>query len=290
MVREQYLTTQGSSLQRPENQYVYKIGIYGWRKRCLYLFVLLLLIILVVNFALTIWILKVMWFSTDGMGHLRVTENGIRLEGESEFLFPLYAKEIRSRTDSPLLVDSSQNVTINARDSNGHVTGRLTMGPNTLQAHGKHFEVLSNTGRMLFSAAEKEVVVGADRLRVTGAEGAIFEHSVETPVVRAEPFKQLRLESPTRCLSIDAPKGVQIKARAGNIEASSQRDIVLHTSEGTVVLDAETVKLPKLPHGSQGGPGRSQGLYEVCVCPDGMLYLSVAGVGSTCQEYSRVCQ
>ncbi|XP_051882664.1 gamma-sarcoglycan isoform X4 [Pristis pectinata] len=168
MVREQYLTTQGNSLQRPENQYVYKIGIYGWRKRCLYLFVLLLLIILVVNFALTIWILKVMWFSTDGMGHLRVTENGIRLEGESEFLFPLYAKEIRSRMDSPLLVDSSQNVTVNARNSNGDVTGRLTVGPNTLQAHGKHFEVHSNTGRMLFSAAEEEVVVGADRLRVTG--------------------------------------------------------------------------------------------------------------------------
>uniref|UniRef100_UPI00398E9F6B gamma-sarcoglycan isoform X1 n=2 Tax=Pristiophorus japonicus TaxID=55135 RepID=UPI00398E9F6B len=290
MVREQYLTTQGSSLQTPENQYVYKIGIYGWRKRCLYLFVLLLLIILVVNFALTIWILKVMWFSTDGMGHLRVTENGIRLEGESEFLFPLYAKEIRSRMDSPLLVDSSQNVTVNARNSEGQVTGRLTVGPSTVQANGKHFEVNSNTGKMLFSADANEVVVGADRLRVTGPEGALFEHSVETPVVRAEPFKQLRLESPTRSLSMDAPKGVQIKARAGNIEASSQRDIIFHTSEGMLVLDAETVKLPKLPHGTQGGSGSSQGLYEVCVCPDGKLYLSVAGVGSTCQEYSRACQ
>ncbi|XP_078078256.1 gamma-sarcoglycan isoform X1 [Mustelus asterias] len=290
MVREQYLTTQGCSLQRPENQYVYKIGIYGWRKRCLYLFVLLLLIILVVNFALTIWILKVMWFSADGMGYLRVTENGIRLEGESEFLFPLYAKEIRSRVDSPLLVDSSQNVTVNARNSEGQVTGRLTVGPSTVQVHGKHFEVNSNTGKMLFSADENEVVVGADRLRVTGPEGALFEHSVETPVVRAEPFQQLRLESPTRSLSMDAPKGVQIKARAGNIEGSSQRDIVFHTSEGMLMLDAETVKLPKLPHGTQGGSGNPQGLYEVCVCPDGKLYLSVAGVGSTCQEYSRVCQ
>ncbi|KAL4690986.1 hypothetical protein H8959_013947 [Pygathrix nigripes] len=64
MVREQYTTaTEGTHIERPENPYVYKIGIYGWRKRCLYLFVLLLLIILVVNLALTIWILKVMWFS-----------------------------------------------------------------------------------------------------------------------------------------------------------------------------------------------------------------------------------
>jgi len=57
-----------------------------------------------------------------------------------------------------------------------------------------------------------------------------------------------------------------------------------------LLLDAETVRLPKLPEGTRGGPGVSQGLYEICVCPDGKLYLSVAGLGSTCQEYSRVCQ
>lgn len=39
-------------------------------------------------------------FSQTGMGHLRVTKEGLRLEGESEFLFPLYAKEIHSRVVS----------------------------------------------------------------------------------------------------------------------------------------------------------------------------------------------
>ncbi|XP_034614650.1 gamma-sarcoglycan isoform X4 [Trachemys scripta elegans] len=251
MVREQYTTTtQGTSLERPENQYVYNIGIYGWRKRCLYLFVLLLLIVLVVNFALTIWILKVMWFSTTGMGHLQVTKEGLRLEGESEFLFPLYAKEIHSRVDSSLLLQSAHNVTVNARNSDGEVTGRLNVGP----------------------------------------EGALFEHSVETPLVRAEAFKPLRLESPTRSLSMDAPKGINIKAQAGNIEALSQMDIKLHSSEGVLLLDAETVRLPKLPEGTRGGSARSQELYEICVCPDGKLYLSAADRYSTCQEYSHVCQ
>lgn len=31
------------------------------------------------------------------MGDLRITEKGLKLEGDSEFLKPLYAKEIRSR-------------------------------------------------------------------------------------------------------------------------------------------------------------------------------------------------
>ena len=65
MVREQYVsTTQDGTVPRQLPEHVYKIGIYGWRKRCLYLFVLLLVVILVVNFALTIWILRVMWFNT----------------------------------------------------------------------------------------------------------------------------------------------------------------------------------------------------------------------------------
>lgn len=41
-----------------------KIGIYGWRKRCLYGFIVSLLIMITINLALTLWVLKVMEFST----------------------------------------------------------------------------------------------------------------------------------------------------------------------------------------------------------------------------------
>ncbi|XP_007940709.1 gamma-sarcoglycan [Orycteropus afer afer] len=290
MVREQYTTTtEGTQIKRPDEQHVYKIGIYGWRKRCLYLFVLLLLIILVVNLALTIWILKVMWFSPTGMGHLHVTEDGLRLEGESEFLFPLYAKEIHSRLDSSLLLQSTQNVTVNARNSEGEVTGRLKVGPKMVDVQSQQFQINSKDGKPLFTVDEKEVVIGTDKLRVTGPEGALFEHSVETPLVQADPFQELRLESPTRCLSMNAPRGVHIKAHAGKIEALSQMDIKFHSSDGTIALDAETVYLPKLVQGTGGPSGNLQSLYEVCVCPDGKLYLSEAGVGTTCQENSHVC-
>ena len=51
----------GDPLNQP--RIVYKVGVYGWRKRCLYLFILLLMVIVIVNLALTIWILKVMQFS-----------------------------------------------------------------------------------------------------------------------------------------------------------------------------------------------------------------------------------
>ena len=52
----------------PNATIIYKIGIYGWRKRCLYCFVLLLMITAIVNLALTVWILKVMDFSVVSSG------------------------------------------------------------------------------------------------------------------------------------------------------------------------------------------------------------------------------
>lgn len=43
-----------------------------------------------------------------------------------------------------------------------------------------------------------------------------------------------RLESPTRSLTMDAPKGVHLKALAGNIEAASNMDVILQSSIGLV--------------------------------------------------------
>lgn len=40
------------------------LGLYGWRKKCLYILILALAILIVVNLALTLWILKVMEFTT----------------------------------------------------------------------------------------------------------------------------------------------------------------------------------------------------------------------------------
>ncbi|KAK5929083.1 hypothetical protein CgunFtcFv8_010348 [Champsocephalus gunnari] len=286
MVREQYVsTTQGSSPPRSVSNNVYNIGIYGWRKRCLYLFVLLLIIILVVNFALTIWVLRVMWFNTDGMGLLQVNSEGVKLEeGESEFLFPVYAQEIHSREDTSLLVHSSESVSLNARNEDGNVTGMILVGPREAQGRARNVLINSQSESMLFTADGDQAVIGPDRLRVTGPEGALFQHSVETPLLRSELLKDLRLESPTRSLSLDAPKGVHLKALAGNIEAASNMDILLQSSIGMLVLDAEMVRMPRLPLSEEGVSGNAQGLLEVCVCPSGKLFLSKAGVTSTCSE------
>ncbi|KFO37203.1 Delta-sarcoglycan [Fukomys damarensis] len=169
MPQEQY-THHRSTMPSSEGPQVYKVGIYGWRKRCLYFFVLLLMILILVNLAMTIWILKVMNFTIDGMGNLRITEKGLKLEGDSEFLQPLYAKEIQSRPGNALYFKSARNVTVNILNDQTKVLTQLITGPKAVEAYGKKFEVKTVSGKLLFSADDNEVVVGAERLRVLGKE------------------------------------------------------------------------------------------------------------------------
>lgn len=67
----------------------------------------------------------------------------------------------------------------------------------------------------------------------------------------------------------------------------SPRNVSLSPKQ--LVLDAETLCLPELGQGAPGPAGSSQDLYEICVCPDGKLYLSVAAARTTCHENSHVC-
>lgn len=158
------------------------------------------------------------------------------------------------------------------------------MGPKEAQGHTQNMLINSYSDNMLFSADGERTEIGPDKLRVTGPEGALFQHSVEVPQLKSEVLKDLKLECPTRSVTMDAPKGVHLKALAGNIEAASNMDVILQSTSGLLVLDAETVRMPKLPLSKGGVSGNTQGLYEICVCPSGKLFLSKAGRTSTCSE------
>ncbi|XP_065521329.1 zeta-sarcoglycan isoform X2 [Lathamus discolor] len=247
-----------------------------------------------------------------------------------------------TKQDSPLVLQSDRNVTVNARNHMGQLTGQLTVGfksfsspshpaqggetegeseqvifevPGKLQktsgkathtrgsvdneegkamlppyllpssgadaveAQSKRFEVrATESGKVLFSADEDEIVIGADRLKVTGTEGAVFGHSVETPHIRAEPSQDLKLESPTRSLVMEAPRGVQVNAAAGDLKATCRKELHLQSTEGEIFLNADTIRLGNLPVGSfsssSSSPSSSaprQTIYELCVCPNVLL-------------------
>ncbi|XP_030286698.1 zeta-sarcoglycan-like isoform X1 [Sparus aurata] len=296
ITQEQFiLASQSLHLQRPGcDAGVYPVGLYGWRKRCIYFFLLLLLVTMIVNLALTVWIIKVMNFSLDGMGNLQLNQDGIRLEGISEFLLPLYVNEIQSRRDSLLVLRSEKNVTLNVRNDQGQLTGQLTVGPEAVEAQCQRLEVRSKDGgKLLFTATEEEVIMTTEKFTITGSEGAVFGHSVETPLIQSRASEDLKLESPTRTLTMEAPRGVEVSAAKGPLKVSGRKDLQLESTEGEILLDANTIQLGSLPDGvyaaSPTQASHEQAVYEVCVCPSGKIYLSPAESTSTCQAMSNIC-
>ncbi|KAF4525654.1 hypothetical protein B566_EDAN001254 [Ephemera danica] len=227
----------------------YRVGIYGWRKRCLYLLILALV-------------------AVEGMGKLRVVAGGIQLNGQAMVLDALVASTIRSRRGQPISIDSSRNFSVNARDHDGRIISQLFLG------------------NVLFSATASEVVVGAESLRVTGVGGAVFDGSIQTPLVRADSGNELKLESPTRSLDVKAPLGVAIESRAGDIRATCLKDLKLQSVAGTIRLDASNVLMPGLriaspmsqigagPRSASTSRGRAQDIYQLCACANGRLFLA----------------
>ncbi|KAF6198984.1 hypothetical protein GE061_007007 [Apolygus lucorum] len=101
------------------------IGIYGWRKRCLYLLILTLLVLVILNLALTLWVLKVMEFNTEGMGNVRIVEGGLEVTGQSYILGNLVATSIHSRLGHPILLRGSHNITLTTEH---YAHNTLTLG------------------------------------------------------------------------------------------------------------------------------------------------------------------
>ncbi|KAI8798407.1 delta-sarcoglycan, partial [Biomphalaria glabrata] len=116
----------GLDLNSPPPPPPQPVGIYGWRKRCLYAFVLALMIVVIMNLALTVWILRILRFSLDGMGHLKIKPSGIQVKAEAEFLKTVYVDELKSE-GSPLFLESTKSVHLLTTDRSRTIRSRLVL-------------------------------------------------------------------------------------------------------------------------------------------------------------------
>ncbi|XP_077269541.1 sarcoglycan delta isoform X2 [Temnothorax americanus] len=291
----------------------FRLGVYGWRKKCLYSLVLTLMVIVILNLALTVWLLKVMGFSSEGIGSLKVVPGGIELRGQAAVLDALVASSLRSRRGKNLVLESWSNFTASARSHDGRLLARLTVGEDRVDCVSRGFRITDPRGGVLFSADKEQVIVGAEMLRVTGDGGAVFQGSVQTPLVRGESGRGLKLESATRSLKINAPQRVVIESWASEISASCLTDLKLQSVHGAIRLDAKSVyikglktAIPLQGHSSreqqqqqqqqQQHSGRSSSahqsqkettIYQLCACASGKLFL--ARSDGSCQADKSIC-
>ncbi|XP_050707530.1 gamma-sarcoglycan-like [Eriocheir sinensis] len=318
-----------------------RVGTSGWRRRCLYLLLLALLALSIANLSLTMVVLHTTYFNVDGMGDLHIVGGGLDMEGSTRFMDKVHAAEIKSRKGKHLLMEGYHNLSIQTTST--HLSDSfLHLGVSQVTGGSPVVEVRSSTGEHLFDSQLNGSTVGARRLTVTGSQGALFEGSVQTPLLFSKGVHELRLESITRRLSGRGAKDVNLEARDGDISVIASSHLTLGSQNGVLRFDNPKIYLSTLlVEGSTGGgdgggdttattttttttttaattaspqetqlppPGREEPsttplppsssssssssssveVYQVCVCPNGRLFMMEAL--AECEFADNVCR
>ncbi|KRY68235.1 GPI mannosyltransferase 1, partial [Trichinella pseudospiralis] len=263
---------------------IYRIGIYGWRKRCLYAMILLLIVLIVANITVTFWIMSIMGFTLDGIGGMRISKAKIEVTGEAEFVNAVYLQRLSSASKVPMFIESDRAVQLTARDKTGNISSRLVLKDNQIQAICDRFEVVNRDGKAVFSATENEVAVRVENLRIISEGGSVFDGSIQTSVIRPEADMPLLLESPTRGMEVRVAQDMEILSRAGDIKAEALHNVVFQSTEGEIVLSSPNIYVDRLMRGTEKGHMQ----YQVCLCENGRLFLAHNGVD--CRASSDVCE
>ncbi|XP_049826108.1 gamma-sarcoglycan isoform X2 [Aethina tumida] len=253
------------------------ISLYGWRKKCLYMLMLVIILLVGINLGLTLWFMKVMQFSSVGMGQLKIVSGGLKLDGKAYILGNLIVSSIRSRTGQPIVFESTRNFTLRARNEKGKSSSWIKLD-DQFECMSNLFKITDDRNQVLFSANRDEVVVGSDNLRVMGEGGTIFRKAVQTPLVRAPPGQDLRLTSPTRQLSIYAPRGLRLESLGGKIHAESFDNMTFHSEAGALRLESKFILMPRLPTAkiskTKVPSKRRNSIFQLCACMNGKLFLA----------------
>ncbi|OQR77358.1 zeta-sarcoglycan-like [Tropilaelaps mercedesae] len=274
------------------------IDIRGWRKRYLLVLLITLSWLVALNLMLTLWISRAINFSlTSGLASIAIKANSLRADDIVNFLDDIAVKNIHSRMDEAILVQSMVNITLSSTSNIQNVTSTnyMSIAPDRLDAFAESFSVHSADGRLIFRASEGQdapsVTAATHTLKITGRGGVRFADgvSVQTPVVAWGDSGGLRVESATRELLVEGPRAVTLDSSESRLVLESNGNLTIASSKGKIILSADSIHLDKLrsPLGSRTGKPYG-GVYQLCGCGNGRLFL--AAPAAPCRaHHPRVC-
>lgn len=240
-------------------------GIYGWRKQCLYATVLFILVIVIMNLALTVWLLRVLDFSIEGlhMGNIYISDDKIHVDGEVEVVKTLYTSKIKSDEERPLNIESQRGVTIQARNTENVITNKMEIGDRKLAVTCDRFEIKDSSGKQRFTVTDKGLKYDIDEVKYTGK--VVFNGSIETPNIRGPLQGPLRMESVTSAIIMDGQKRVLVEAPEGEIIVKSSG---IHINSTNIFMK-NMVKSNPVSLGHQ-----HDDVFQLCMCHTGRLFLA----------------
>ena len=228
-------------------------GLYGWRKRLLYLAVVLLFCLILVNLGLTIWILSVLRFNIHGIGSLRFSGDDLVVEGTAELLQGVITGSVSGNGADPLVISSGSSVLIQVANTS------INVSQDSMEIITERFEVgsqLSVTNESVTFHSKVEMAGGA------------FVQNLSANRIESLPGEDLKIGSFGNRLSIEGG-AVDISSAIGGVSIQAADSITLRSDNGNVSLDSQNIFLSNLPVFNASLDDTSQvnmNTMEVCVC------------------------
>ncbi|XP_059060102.1 zeta-sarcoglycan-like [Achroia grisella] len=267
--------------------------IKGWRRTALYAIIVVLMILVFLNIALTLWIIGTLRLSMKGIGPMKIVKDGIHLEGQAWILDNLVASSITSQMAQPITIRSHRNFTVLVHEPELLEQATFVIKRDGVEISGRTFEVRDAQGNSVFRASKDEVRVQANTMTVNGVGGLTVRNAVQAPHVRAPPGSDLVLESLTRRLDLQAPQSILFESRAGNIDIISHSDIKLNSVVGAIRINASNIIIGNLKEATivNESPKNTwtKKVYQLCACATGKLFLAASDALCETQD-EKVCR
>ncbi|XP_025016765.1 delta-sarcoglycan-like [Tetranychus urticae] len=275
----------------PSSTRLITIGIYGWRRRFLYGLIIIISLFVVINAALTIWIVRLLNFQLDRIGKIILTDDGIIIDGKAFARDTLTARYIKSVKDSSLRIIAPENLDLEStgdKSTDGNLVNLLSLKNGSINAWVNGMTIKTRDNKPLITVNDSALTLYSTKLRINSDYGIQFNNSIQSPLILSDPFHDLELQSKTRAVQISAATEVNLNS-GKSMNLISRKDTRFMSKSGKIILDSDKIELKNLRLGIPLKSMESDpGVYQVCVCNNGRLFMALPR--ESCTFDVNVCE
>lgn len=266
------------------------IGIYGWRKKCVYLTLLVLAVLVLVNMGLLVYIMYTLSINKEGAGPLRFQSSRVHANGRVEFAEGLLTDRIATFQRAELKVQSGGRMSLTANENEPAESTVLTLDEHGIRAEAQRV-VMAYNGQPYFTADPDSLRVDSVETVFGSTAGLLVKGAIQTNHISnaytTGKVDTLTLEAVAQAVGIKAGGNVSIISTDGSMHMEALQGITLRATgaNAAVVLSGTQIRLPSLVADITDA---TQSLsFTLCVCGSGLLYRVDANL--LCSSATAAC-
>lgn len=249
------------------------------KRRCLYTFLIFIMLLIVANIGITALLLYYINLSKHSIGEIRLDAYRTLINGELLLENGLVTEQISTRNKTLYLLGGGA---IQMESHQNDLLAAFKLDSQTL-LQAEKFSIRNSQGQDVLLLSSELAKAHFRRVQLSGKAQAL--QSLQTGAVYSMPSTTMRIASNTRKLDMFSANSLSLVSTGGNVSVSSLNEIQVTARQ--ILLGAKAVYLKNLPGLQTTTSSSSTSVYELCICSDGKLVPAPEGRG--CNAILNLC-